>query len=193
MRQEHARFGTLSHASRFWSNFDTLLLPSDRDRLCPIASSMDGDVVYFHLDDPSTLVVTPRHRPQIAVMETFEEALAWFSASGAYWQPAACPWFHSEIDRTEHEIGFDRDRIDDLFALLGDRSTAIASDADIVNDRHGNAALVFVPSADGVIEVFPGTLRVTADRGATWLAEAVREFLLLGDVPPLTFLERGGA
>ncbi len=71
-----------------------------------------------------------------------------------------------------------------------DRGGPTARHADLVEDRDGNAALVFVPSADGVVEVVPEMLRVTTDRSAAWLARAVREFMLLGDVPPLTFRER---
>ena len=190
MLEEHRQHRTLSYASQLWSNFDGLHTPTDRDRLRPIARSMDGDIVYFHLDEPSWLVITPRHRPEISVVESFEEALAWFSASGVYWRPAAAAWFDSEIERTEHEIAFDGDRIDDVFALLHERRAAIAADAEVVDDVHGNPELVFVPSADGVIQLFDQNLRITADRGAPWLAAAVREMLVLGDVPPARFVQR---
>ena len=106
------------------------------------------------------------------------------------WRPAAAAWFDSEIERIEHEIAFDGDRIDDVFALLRERRAGIAADAEVVDDVHGNPELVFVPSADGVIQLFDQNLRITADRGAPWLAAAVREMLVLGDVPPARFVQR---
>lgn len=87
-----------------WTNFSDYFEPADGGRLVPVALSIDGDMLALHLDVPSMFFVFPRARDKIAATDTFEQALAWFSDSGAYWPRSRKPWFESHVGRVEHVI-----------------------------------------------------------------------------------------
>jgi hypothetical protein len=146
-------------------------MEADKPRLVSLARSVDGDGVYFHLDDPGMLFVLPRHREQIFATETFEAALGWFSASEVYWERTRRPWFERRVRRATQELSCVSSTlgIDDLHETLAEMEPNADDGGDPPRRyffRRAQAAVL----CDGVDRP---RLRVTCDEGATSFVDEV--------------------
>jgi hypothetical protein len=173
VRADFARYDVLRDAERQWSNFGKLLLTSDKPRLVSLARSIDGDELCFHLDDPRTLFVLPRHRDQVAAADGFEEALAWFASSGVYWDKTRRPWFEPSIRRVSREIACTsaERNVDDLLETL----QGLEPDADDGNDP---PATLFYRRAQAAVLVYSTRtvrMRMRCDEGCTSFLDEVVE------------------
>lgn len=106
----------LAPEHRFWKNWNDFFLPGDEAKLVSLATSLGGDEVCMHTDDPGVLVVLPRNRDSLFVADSFEEALFSFVSKRAWFEPR-----RAHVERT---LEYDAKRVDDVLDLLGREMSA---------------------------------------------------------------------
>ena len=106
----------LAPEHRFWKNWNDLFLPGDEAKLVSLATSLSGDEVCMHTDDPGVLVTLPRNRDNLLAADSFESALSSFVTKRA--------WFEPRRSNVEHMIEYEAKRVDDVLDLLGREMSA---------------------------------------------------------------------
>jgi SMI1 / KNR4 family (SUKH-1) len=132
--------------SWFWDNPESAV---DQDRVLgavPLGDTETGDQLWFHPDDPDTVIVLPRDFDRsYAVGPGLDGAIDWVFSSGVLQPPGGPSAFHSHVGRkyVRHESQTRADVASARDALL-----ALGTHA-LVDQFHDDHCVVYFPSIKG--------------------------------------------